>query len=153
MKDPLGQPLQAERGKDRCYRKKWVLDYAYYSHNHLTSPSPKLFLFIQTSFPCDMTKPALFFFLIEVPHREELVTTNNEICFHKMSVKSSDQKISKTEKCYLIFIKLENLLAIKWLVPANCTSASGMKQLETTSPSAKRSYLTSVLTGGCFYLI
>lgn len=48
-----------------------------------------------------------------------------------MSEKSSDQKVSKTEKWKkkkknpntLIFINLENLLAIKWLVPANCTPA------------------------------
>lgn len=70
----------------------------------------------------EMPKPGVF--LIKVQHIEELVTTNNETNFHKMSVKSSDQKISKIEKNYLIFINLENLLAIKWVVPANCTPAS-----------------------------
>lgn len=62
VKDLLGQPLQAGQDEDRCYSKKWLSDYKYYSYNRKSSLITKWFWFFTDELALHMKPQSLDFF-------------------------------------------------------------------------------------------
>lgn len=82
VKDLLGQPLQAGQDRERCYWKKSVSDYNYYSHNRKNSLITQWFWFFTDKFALCVKQQSLDFFKSS-PHIDELVTINQELHFQK----------------------------------------------------------------------